>query len=41
MTNANSFHSAVAVLLLFGVIYFISLGIVELKKWIDRKRKKK
>lgn len=34
MTNANSFHSAVFVLLIAGAVYFIALGIHELKKLI-------
>ena len=45
MTNANSFHSALFTLLLFGVIYFVALGIYSLKKFIsgllDKKRDEK
>ena len=36
MTNANSFHSAIFVLLIFAVIYFVALGIIELKNLITK-----
>ena len=45
MTNANSFHSAVFTLLIFGIIYFAALGIYGLHKLIsrlhDRKKQEK
>lgn len=36
MTNANSFHSAIYVLLIAGGGYFLALGIYELKKLITK-----
>ncbi|MEE3488314.1 MAG: hypothetical protein VZT48_09480 [Bulleidia sp.] len=41
MTNANTFKSMVGVLLAFGALYFIVLGIVTLKNAIHKKLKQK
>jgi hypothetical protein len=41
MISENSLTSVLMVLLIFGAIYFVALGIYELKKWITKRKHEK
>ena len=41
MTNANTFHSSVIVLIIFAAVYFAALGVYEIKKKIREAGRKR